>query len=201
MRETLSRTRSLLARSVARRDGRAAGAVVLAAYPVLYLVALGHLTLGGSGGLDLFVVAGPLARAVVARSPFNYEPIARLVVGPVVWLISPLNLLLAGVLGVLVAANAAVAVVATRAPSACGVGARTGPLAGVLGLLSGATCCGPAVFFLLGIQATGALVGAFGALVPAAVLALVASLLLAGRGVGRSDGAGDTGTDAGSGAG
>lgn len=193
MRETLRRTWSVLARSLARRDGRAAFVLVLVAYPVLYLVALGHLTAGGTGGLDLLVVPEPLARAFTTRSPFNYEPVARLVVGPVVWLVSPLNLLLAGALSLLVAANAAVAVVTTRAPTACGVRNRTGPLAGLLGLVSGTTCCGPAVFFLLGIQATGALVSAFGVLVPAAALLLVASLLLAGRGAAPADGSGHTG--------
>jgi hypothetical protein len=196
MRETLRRTRAVLTRSLARRDGRAAFGLVLVAYPVLYLIALGHLTAGGDGGIDLFVVADPLARAFAARAPFNYEPVARLTVGPVVWLVSPLNLLLAGALSLLVAANAAVAVVATRAPAACGVRTRTGPLAGLLGLVSGTTCCGPAVFLLLGVQATGTLVSAFGVLVPAAALLLVGSLLLAGRGAAPADGSGsaETGT-------
>lgn len=197
MRETLRRTRSVLVRSLSRRDGRAAFVAVLVAYPVLYLVALGHLTLNGSGGIDLLVVSDPLARTFATRSPFNYEPIARLTVGPLLLLISPLNVLLAGLLAGLVAANAAVAVVATRAPQACGVRNRTGPLAGLLGLLSGTTCCGPALFFLLGIQATGTLVSAFGVLVPAAALLLVVSLLLAGRGAAPSGGTG--GPEAGTG--
>jgi hypothetical protein len=37
------------------------------------------------------------------------------------------------------------------------------------------------VFFLLGVQATGALVGAVSVLVPLSVALLVGSLLLAGR--------------------
>ena len=117
-----------------------------------------------------------------ARSPYSYEPVARVVAGPVVWLVSPLNLALGVVLGALVAANAAVAVVSYRAPRVCNTRARTGPLAGGLALLGGATCCGPAVFFLLGVQATGALVGAFSVLVPLSAALLVGTLLLAGRG-------------------
>ncbi|MFB6169257.1 MAG: hypothetical protein ABEJ43_10500 [Haloferacaceae archaeon] len=174
-------TAGLLRRSVGRRDGQAAALVALLGYPVVYWVALGHLSLGGTGGLDVFVVSDPLARMVEARSPYSYEPIARVAAGPVVWLVSPLNVALGLLLGALVAANAAVGVVSYRAPRVCGASARTGPLAGVFALLGGATCCGPAVFFLLGIQATGALVGAFSVLVPLSVALLVGTLLLAGR--------------------
>ncbi|MEF8891505.1 MAG: hypothetical protein V5A31_09335 [Haloferacaceae archaeon] len=174
-------TTRVLRRSLGRRDGRAAALVVLFGYPAVYLAALGHLSFGGAGGLDAFVVADPLARMVEARSPYSYEPVARVVAGPVVWLVSPLNVALGGLLGALVAANAAVGVVSYRAPAVCGAGARSGPLAGILALLGGATCCGPAIFFLLGLQATGALVGAVSALVPLSVALLVGTLLLAGR--------------------
>jgi hypothetical protein len=173
---------AVLRRSLARRDGRTAALVALAGYPLVYWVALGHLALTGSGGVDVLVVSDPLARMVEARSPYSYEPVARVVAGPVTWLVSPLNLALGVGLGALVAANAAVGLVSWRAPAACGASARTGPLAGVLALLGGATCCGPAVFFLLGVQATGALVGAFSVFVPVSVALLVGTLLLAGRG-------------------
>ena len=175
-------TAAVLRRALCRRDGRAVAALALVGYPLVYWVALGHLSLGGPGGLEAFVVSDPLARMVEARSPFSYEPVARVVAGPVVWLVSPLNLALGVLLGSLVAANAAVGLVSWRAPRVCRASARTGPLAGVLALLGGATCCGPAVFFLLGVQATGALVGAFSVLVPLSVLLLVGTLLLAGRG-------------------
>ena len=97
--------------------------------------------------------------------------------------VAPVNIGLGRGLGALVAANAAVGLVAWRAPRVCSASARTGPVAGVLALLGGATCCGPAIFFLLGVQATGALVGAFSVLVPLSVTLLVGTLLLAGRGV------------------
>lgn len=182
MRRTLAGTVALVGRALSRRDGRTVALGVGLAYPVVYLAALGHLSLGGTGGLDVLVVDSPLTRMLRPRAPFSYEPIARLAVGPLVLLVSPLNLLLAAGLSVLVALNAAVALVSWRAPAACGVDARAGPLAGALGLLSGATCCGPAILFLVGIQATGTLVTAFGALVPVAVALLVGTLVLAGRG-------------------
>jgi hypothetical protein len=175
-------TAAVLRRALRRRDGQTVAALALVGYPLVYWVALGHLSLGGPGGVEVFVVSDPLARMVEARSPFSYEPVARVVAGPVVWLASPLNLALGVLLGSLVAANAAVGLVSWRAPRVCRAGARTGPLAGVLALLGGATCCGPAVFFLVGVQATGALVGSFSVLVPLSVLLLVGTLLLAGRG-------------------
>lgn len=178
-------TAAVLRRALGRRDGRAVAALALVGYPLVYWVAIGHLSLspfGGAGGVETFVVSDPLARMVEARSPFSYEPVARVVAGPVVWLVSPLNVALGVLLGGLVAANAAVGVVSWRAPQVCRAGAKTGPLAGVLALLGGATCCGPAIFLLVGLQATGALVGAFSVLVPVSVLLLVGTLLLAGRG-------------------
>lgn len=178
----LESTAALLRRALSRRDGRTLALLALVGYPLVYWVALGHLGVGGRGGVDLLVVSDPLARMLEARSPYSYEPVARLVAGPVVWLVSPLNLALGLGLGALVAANAAVGLVSWRAPQVCGASARTGPFAGVLALLGGATCCGPAIFFLLGLQATGALVGAFSVLVPLSVALLVGTLLLAGRG-------------------
>ena len=185
-------TTALLQRALSRRDARAAFAVAALGYPLFYLVALGHLAATGDGGLEVSVVADPLARAFTARGPFNYEPVAAVNVGPLFVLVSPLNLLIGGLLALLVAANVAVAVVSWRAPAACGADVRTGPLAGVLGLLSGATCCGPALLFLLGIQATGTLVSAFGVLVPIAAATLVGTLLLAGHRAAPSERTGET---------
>ena len=180
----LTSTTALLGRALSRRDGRTVALLALVGYPLVYWVALGHRRVGGQsgGGVDILVVSDPLARMLEARSPYSYEPVARLVAGPVVWLVSPLNIGLGLGLGALVAANAAVGLVSWRAPGVCGASARTGPFAGVLALLGGATCCGPAIFFLLGVQATGALVGAFTVLVPLSVALLVGTLLLAGRG-------------------
>jgi hypothetical protein len=178
----LGSTAALLRRALSRRDGQAVALLALVGYPLVYWVALGHLAVGAPRGVDLLVVTDPLSRMVEARSPYSYEPVARVVAGPVVWLVSPLNLALGLVLGALVAANAAVGLVSYRAPEACGASARTGPFAGLFALLGGATCCGPAIFFLLGLQATGALVGAFSVLVPLSVALLVGTLLLAGRG-------------------
>lgn len=168
--------------ALTRRDGRLAFGLALVGYPLIYLIALGHLSLGGDG-TSVFVVSDPLARLATERSPFSYEPIARVVIAPVVVLVSPLNVLLGAALGVLVGANVAVSLVAWRAPQACAANSSAGVLAGIPGLLGGATCCGPAVFFLAGVQATGALISAVGVLVPLAFALLAGSLLLVGRSV------------------
>jgi len=167
-----------------RRDGRAILAGVSAGYLLVYLYAIGHLG-AGIDGVELFVVSDPLGTAFVRRSAFSFEPIARLVLGPVTLLLAPVNVALGAVLGGLVGANVALSYLAWRSPEACGIdpGAASagGVLAGVPALLSGAACCGPVVLIALGVQATAGLLAAFSVLLPAAGLLLVATLLLVGR--------------------
>ena len=86
-------------------------------------------------------------------------------------------LLLAGLVG----ANLAVAVAVWRSPAACGVEGSAGLLAGIPALLTGATCCGPAVLFALGVGATGTLLTVFGYATPLTALLLLGGLLLVAR--------------------
>jgi hypothetical protein len=92
-------------------------------------VAIGHLSANGDGGLSTLVVSDPLTRALAPRGPFSWEPVARVVAGPVLYLFSPLNVLVGVVLGVLVALNGAVALVSYRAPVACGIERSAGVFA------------------------------------------------------------------------
>jgi hypothetical protein len=181
MPEVVAGTAAAVRRSLGRRDGRLAFLVLGVGYPLAYLVAVGHLSANGDGGLSALVVSDPLSRALVARRPFSWEPVARVVAGPVLYLFSPLNLLLAGLLGALVGLNGAVALVSYRAPVACGVERSAGLLAAVPALLSGAACCGPAFLLLVGLQASATLLGVVGAAVPLSVALLAGSLLLVGR--------------------
>jgi hypothetical protein len=181
MSDTVAGTLSAVSRSLDRRDGLLAFLLLGLGYPLVYLAVIGHLSLNGDGGVSAFVVSDPLSRALTARSPFSWEPIARVVAGPLHYLFSPLNLALAGVLGALVGLNGAVALVSYRAPVACGVEQSAGLLAAVPALLSGAACCGPAFLLLVGVQASATLLGVVGAAVPASVALLVVSLLLVGR--------------------
>jgi hypothetical protein len=165
--------------ALSRRDGRATLVLAGLTYFVVYLVGLGYLGLGQSG-FELSVVADPLARATQLRSPFQWEPIALIVAGPVELLVSPLNIALGSLLAALVGLNLAVSVVAYRGPSACRLGPGAGAAAGLPGLLSGFACCGPTILLVVGLQASATILTVFQWLVPLTVVALVGTLLWVG---------------------
>lgn len=152
-------------------------------YFVLYSTVVGQLT-PGTGAVDLFVVSDPVARAFQQTGTLAYEPIARIDLVAVSYLFSPLNFGLAAVLSTLVALNLSLSYLTWRYPKACDVGASSqsaGLVASVPALLSGAACCGPVLFIVLGVQATGFLLAAFSSLVPVAIGLLVVTLIYTGR--------------------
>lgn len=193
-RGALARTVAAVRLTLARRDGRATAVLVAATFGLLYLVSTGRLV-PGRGTVGAFVVADPLARLVERTTIGTFEPVARVDLGPVAYLFSPVDALVAGSLGALAGLNAGLSVVAWRAPAACGIDAdgddegdgseggraTVGALAGAPALLSGTACCGPTLLLAFGVQATGALVAGFAALVPLSLALLVAGLVLAGR--------------------
>ncbi|MDT3435673.1 hypothetical protein [Haloarcula sp. 1CSR25-25] len=165
--------------ALTRRDGRVTLGGSGLAYFLLYLVGLRHLGFGQSG-YEVSVVSNPLTRAFRQVGPFQWEPIALVVVGPVELLVAPLNMLLGGVLALLVGLNLAVSVVAWRGPSACRLGPGAGTAAGLPGLLSGFACCGPTILLVVGVQASAGILALFQWLLPITVVALLATLLWVG---------------------
>jgi len=165
--------------ALARRDGRAAALLTGTVYFVVYLAGIGYLGLGPSG-LEFSVVADPLARLTELRGPFQWEPIALAVAGPVELLVSPLNLALGLLLSALVGVNLSVSLVAYRGPTACRLGPGAGAAAGLPGLLSGFACCGPTILLVVGLQASSTVLTVFQWLLPLTVLALVGTLLWIG---------------------
>lgn len=165
--------------ALTRRDGRASLGVSGLAYFLLYLVGLRHLGFGPVG-YEVSVVSNPLARAFRQVGPFQWEPIALVVVGPVELLVAPLNMLLGGVLALLVGLNLAVSVVAWRGPSACRLGPGAGTAAGLPGLLSGFACCGPTILLVVGVQASAGILALFQWLLPVTIVALLGTLLWVG---------------------
>jgi hypothetical protein len=172
-----------LAAALRRRGGRAVFAGVTVTYVVAYLASVRDLTLGGSG-FDVLVVADPVSRALVRTGAVTFEAVAVVEAGPVTYLASPGNLLVGGTLAAFAGANLAVTWLAWTEP-ACSVGAGSaGTLGAVAALGSGATCCAPVLFLVLGVQASSLALSIVGVAVPVAAVALVASLLYAGRRVG-----------------
>lgn len=175
--------RRALAVALDRRGGRAVFAGVALAYLVAYLVSMRDIGLG-HGEFDVTVVADPLSRALVRTGTVTFEPIAVVDLGPITYLASPGNVAIGGVLAVLAGANLAVTWLAWTEP-ACSVGAGSAGTLGALAALgSGATCCAPVLFLVLGVQASSLALSIVGVAVPVAAVALVASLVYAGGRVG-----------------
>ncbi|MFP4590318.1 MAG: hypothetical protein ACLFMX_01010 [Halobacteriales archaeon] len=165
--------------SLGRRDAKVIAMTASAAYLAVYLVGLGHLG-RGAGGVDLVVVADPLARMTERMAPFQYEPVALLALGPVDLLVAPVNLGLGAVLAGLVGVNLAVSWVAWRGPRTCRFGPGAAVAAGVPGVLSGFACCGPTILLVVGVQASAGLLAAMRWFVPTAIVVLLATLLWVG---------------------
>ncbi len=181
LRRLLNRTMTAIRGALARRDGLSVFLGIATLYLLTYLWGLRQLTASGRGGLDLFLVEAPLATMVSQQSTFVFQPIAKVVAGPLLILVSPVNVALGIVLGVLVGSNLAVSLVAWRGPSACRLGAGAGVTAGVPGLLSGFACCGPQILVVTGLQASAGVIAAAQWLVPVAVVLLIGTLLWVGN--------------------
>jgi hypothetical protein len=151
-------------------------------YFALYLFTIGDLAVvnGGAGSLSVRTVED-LSRAFVSQGFFRFDAIAIVSIGPLTYLFSPLNVVVAAILSSLVGANFALTYLSLVQPRACGLEASTGVFAGIPALLSGAACCGPTILLVVGIQASATIVTGFQLLVPVAVGMLVGALLLIGR--------------------
>ena len=182
-RTAVSRTRAAIELALRRWDGRLVFGAVAAGYLAAYLRTVGHLA-PGLGGFGATVVSDPFGKLLRPElGPFTFTPVARVTVGPVIYLAS-FNTVIGAVLAGLVGLNLTLTYLAWRQPAACGIGEpSTGLLASVPALLSGTACCGPVVLIALGIQASGVLLTAFQFLLPVAAVLLTGSLVLVGRGV------------------
>lgn len=178
----LRRTSAALKAAGRRWDSRLVFVGVGTAYLVLYLFTVGDLSVGDGGAGSLTIrTADDLSRAFVSLGFFRFDAIAVVSFGPVTYLLSPINGLIALVLSSLVGANFALTYLGLVQPRACGLESSTGVLAGFPALLSGAACCGPTILLVIGVQASATLITGFQLLVPLAVVMLVGGLLLVGR--------------------
>ncbi len=112
------------------------------------------------------------------RAPFHFEAVAILKAPFVIWLLSPMNVVIGAVLGVLTGTQIALVRVARGCAVSCGLSPATGVLAGLPGLLAGSACCAPILFVLLGIQVTASLVTLMGLMIPAAFVFLTLGMAL-----------------------
>jgi hypothetical protein len=145
-------------------------------YVVLYLYGLGDLRYGGQA---FRIQVSDRVGEVLFRSmgPFQFEPVALLESPWVTFLFSPVNTLIALVLGLLVGLNIAYAYVALAYRAGCSVASyNSGLLGSTMGLIAGSACCGPTIFLVLGLQASASVMAVFGWLIPLAGLLLLGTL-------------------------
>lgn len=157
-----------------RPDVRITAAAVGIVYALGYLYALGDLSTATRPVWS--VTLGNPGLWLDQRVVFQFEAIAMLEAGHIVWLISPLNLLIAATLGVLLALNIDGGWMLWKRPAACGLAGRGGGvLAAVPALAAGGACCAPSLLLLLGIPGLGAFAALFAWLVPLSLVLLGAS--------------------------
>lgn len=141
---------------------------------LLYLYAIGDLDLGASGWGAL-VLDWQWERLLARRGPWQFEAVAMFELGSLVLLVSPLNLLIAGLLAVLMALNLHGAL-ALQAQAKCSRKQQVVASAGGWpALLAGGACCAPSLLLVLGIPGLGAFVGLFAWLLPLSLMLLVLS--------------------------
>jgi hypothetical protein len=145
------------------------------AYLIVFLFALQDISLGGEG---VGFATVPLDRMFDRTGTVTFEPVARLVLPGITFLISPLNLGIGVVMACLAGLNLTVTLIAFRQPRACRFNRSTGVLATLPALLAGSACCAPAILLLLGIQATSMMIGVFQVLIPASIALLLITLKL-----------------------
>jgi len=148
-------------------------------YLLLYLYAIGDLRFH-PWQAEVAVRFSPQPFELLFKpiSPFYFEAIGMIQLPFLIYLFSPLNLLLAILLSVLVGLNIAFSYMAIVAPQVCYGNPASGVLSALPGLLAGSACCGPIILLVLGIQASASLIALFGWLVPIAIVLLIATLLI-----------------------
>ena len=144
-------------------------------YLVLFLVALRDLTPGGDGFGFLRV---PWSRMFERTGAVTFEPVAQFTVPGWTLLVSPLNLLIGGVLAGLAALNLVVTWIAFRQPAACRFTRSAGIFASLPALLAGSACCAPVLVLLLGLQLSSLMMSVFQVLIPLSAALLLVTLKL-----------------------
>jgi len=153
--------------------------MVALAYLLVFQIAAGDMTLGGASRLSsIQLVENWQSLLLRMRAPFQFEAVAFVETPFLAWLISPVNISIGIMLGLLTGFQIALTRMARQCAAACGISPATGLLAGLPGLLAGSACCAPILFILLGVQITASLITLMGLMIPAAFFLLAGGLAL-----------------------
>lgn len=148
-------------------------------YLAVFQIAVGDLTIDGAARpASMLAITDWESLLFRTRAPFQFEAVAVLEAPFLVWLLSPMNLIIGTTLGLLTGLQIALVRIVRRCAVACGLSPATGLLAGLPGLLAGHACCAPTLLILLGVQMTTSLITLMGLLIPTAVVFLLLGLVL-----------------------
>jgi hypothetical protein len=141
-------------------------------YGWFYLNAIGDISFSGPPHWGGHLSELSLDRIFSARSTLMFEAVAVIELGWLVWLVSPLNLVVATVLGGFLTANLHGVLYIRSHPAQCSAGSKKGLIGAVPALFAGGACCAPSLILLLGVPSLGALSALLGWLVPISLIAL-----------------------------
>jgi hypothetical protein len=181
---SLGRAGRAVAAALRDRRARRAAVAVAAAYLLVYLLAVGDVTVSPASDLSRFVDLPSLqvapdwtAKLLARRAAFSYEPVLAVYpVNHVTVFVAPLDLAMGLLLGALAGLNVAVARRARRASRACRLRGLPGLLGALPALLTGVTCCVPTLALALGAQFTLPLLAVSDWLFPLTLTATATSL-------------------------
>ena len=182
---SLRRAGRATAAALRDRRSRRTAVAIAAAYLLVYLLAVGDVTISPASDLSRFADLPSLqvapdwaAKLLERRAAFSYEPVLAVYpVNHVTVFVAPLDLAMGLLLGALAGLNVAVALLARRASRTCRLRGLPGLVGALPALFTGVTCCVPTLALALGAQFTFALLAVSDWLFPLALAVTAISLV------------------------
>lgn len=146
-------------------------------YFLIYLFSIGDLSISQITKTNIIVSKNIIDILFRSTGYFRFEPIVKIQFFVFIYLFSPINTFFSLMLSGLVGLNISFLYIGIKQPKICKINYK-GFLASIPALFSGTACCGPILFIILGIQATGLLISLFQLLLPTSIILLIISLIL-----------------------
>lgn len=144
--------------------------IIAISYLLSYLFLIGDIDIGASGWRWMLLPIDSM-QPFAQRSLLHFEAVAMVELGWFTVLVSPINIIIASVLGMLLALN--VYGVMSMRTQACQLSRSRSSISALPALLTGGACCAPSLFLVLGISGLGALISYIGWLLPISALLLL----------------------------
>jgi hypothetical protein len=139
-------------------------------YMLLYLFMIGDIDIGSREWRWMILPIDSM-QPLAQRSLMHFEAVAMVELGWLIVLISPVNIVISSILGMLLALN--VHGVMSMRTRACQLSKSRSSLSALPALLTGGACCAPSLFLVLGISGLGALISYINWLLPISALLLL----------------------------